>query len=74
MVSKKTIEEYEFKTMEDYFNYISDSIINGQRQQARSLIKDLSKAQRKEAYNFFNDDYSSFFGEAKQLVIEAMTE
>ena len=50
MISKKDIKEYDFNTIQDYYEYIVESIINGQRTQARNLIKDLSKAQRAEAY------------------------
>lgn len=46
MVSKKTIKGLDFNTIEDYFNYIIDSKINGQPQQAKQLYKDLSTRQK----------------------------
>ena len=46
MISKKTLKEYEYKSIEDYFNYIIDSKINGNYSQVKSLIKDLSKDQK----------------------------
>jgi len=72
MVSKTTLKVYEFSNLEEYFDYISDSITNGQRNQAEDLISELSNKQRKEAYEYFNNDFSTFFGEAKQMVIEQL--
>jgi len=46
MVSKKIIKSYDFDTIEDYFNYIIDSKINGQRAQAVELYKGLSNRQK----------------------------
>lgn len=72
MISKEIIKAYEFKTIEDYFEYIVESIINGQRTQAQNLIKELSKKQKKDAYAYYNDRFEHFFGEAKQMVIAQM--
>jgi len=33
MISKKTLKDYDFKSIEDYFNHIVDSLINGQHNQ-----------------------------------------
>jgi hypothetical protein len=49
MVSKKLIKSLDFETIEDYFNYIVDSKINGNRQQAQELYNNLSTRQ-KEAF------------------------
>ena len=46
MVSKKLIKSYDFDTIEDYFNYIIDSKINGQRAQAVELYSALSDKQK----------------------------
>lgn len=51
MVTKKLIKSYDFETIEDYFNYILESEINGQRSQVISLIKLLSNIQKA---NFLN--------------------
>jgi hypothetical protein len=45
MVSKKTIKDYGFQYLTDYYDYIIESEINGQRSQARELINSLSKPQ-----------------------------
>ena len=47
MVSKKLIKSYDFETIENYFDYILESEINGQRSQAESLIKALSSSQNR---------------------------
>lgn len=46
MVSKKTLKEYGFTGMEQYFDYVLESVINGQCKQATRLIKDMSEEQR----------------------------
>ena len=56
MISKKDIKGLDFNTIEEYFNYIADSIVNGQRQQARELIKKASLQQRRDALNYFEFD------------------
>jgi len=56
MINKKDIKGLDFNTIEEYFNYIADSIVNGQRQQARELIKKASLQQRRDALNFFEFD------------------
>jgi hypothetical protein len=45
MVSRKTIKDYGFKSLNDYYDYIVDSEINGQRSQVIELIDTLSKIQ-----------------------------
>ncbi len=60
MVSQKTLQEYEFETIEQYYDYILLSIINGQQTQATSLAKKLSKEQKKQAILYLEDyDYHS---------------
>lgn len=53
MVTINKIKGLDFNNINEYFDYIADSIVNGQRQQARGLIKDLSKQQKRDALNFF---------------------
>ena len=51
MVSKKTLKEYDFNDIEDYYNYIIESNTNGQRKQFTNLVKKLNKEQ---LVNFVN--------------------
>jgi len=57
MVSKELIKSYDFDTIEDYFNYIIDSKINGQKQQAKELYNALSTRQK----NNFNQWFLTFY-------------
>ena len=57
MVSKKTIKSLDFDTIEDYFNYIVDSKINGNRGQAKELYNDLSSRQK----NSFKKWYEIYY-------------
>lgn len=50
VVGLKTIKNLDFDTMEDYFNYIVDSEINGNTKQMKELFNKLSNEQKK---NFF---------------------
>ena len=56
MISKKTLKEYEFKTIESYFDYIQESIINGNFSQVKDLFNKLSKSQQKLCFKYFNCD------------------
>ena len=60
MISKKTLEGYGFKTIEDYYRYIIQSKDNGQPEQVKELVADMSRAQNKEfiiwhQYNLFDE-------------------
>jgi hypothetical protein len=59
MVSKKTLKDYEFKTIEIYFDYIVESYINGQLMQVCNLCKDLSKKQKLHCLNYLQNNYGS---------------
>lgn len=60
MISKKTLKKYGYLTIEEYFNYIIDSYINGNYKQTKELFNDLSKEQKYRFWAFihyidFND-------------------
>lgn len=61
MVSKKTIKGLDFNTIEEYFDYILDSIINGNGQ-APDLFKKLSKDQKMAFYQHieFQESFTLF--------------
>ena len=52
MIGKKTLKDYEFKTIEDYFNYIVDSQTNGNHSQVKELFKKLDNNQKKTFFNY----------------------
>ena len=53
MVGANTLKDYDFETIENYFDYISSSIVNGQTTQARNLTDKLSLKQKKYAIEYF---------------------
>ena len=57
MIGKTDIKELEFESIEEYFEYIIDSEINGQRKQVQSLIDDLSKSQKKDALKYLSETW-----------------
>lgn len=52
MIGKKTLKDYEFKTIENYFDYIVDSQLNGNSQQVKDLFKKLNNEQKKTFFNY----------------------
>ncbi len=56
MVSQKDIKDLDFNTIEEYFDYIVESKINGNHSQVERLITALSKQQKKDFLrNLFNN-------------------
>jgi hypothetical protein len=53
MVGIKTLKEYNFNNLQDYFDYIDMSRINGQFDQSENLINKLSLEQKKQAIKYF---------------------
>jgi len=46
VVGKKTLDLYEYETLEDYFGYIVESEINGNYSQMKELFNKLAKGQK----------------------------
>lgn len=67
MITKTKLKEYEFNTIEDYFNYIVESKINGNFSQVKNLLKELDKEQKKYFIQYLNimdinkDEYINIF-------------
>jgi hypothetical protein len=59
MVSKKDIKGLDFNTIEEYFDYILDSKINGNRSQAISLFTKLSSKQKLTFYGYISNTYDA---------------
>jgi len=57
MISKNDLREYECASIEDYYEYIVNSEVNGQFTQVNSLIKELSKNQKKDALDYLTTAY-----------------
>lgn len=68
MVTRKILNQYEFKTMHEYFNYIVDSSINGQGMQCKELIKKLSANQRFDLIEHLKDVTGWDTDETKAIV------
>lgn len=65
-IGKATLKKYEYQTIEDYFNYIIDSQINGNHSQVKELFKKLSNEQKNDFFKFlkYNEiafDYTGLF-------------
>lgn len=51
-------KELDFNFDYEYFDYISDSITNGQKKQAKKLWKDLSSEDKKNALEYYRNTYT----------------
>lgn len=60
MISKKTLRLYEFNSIEDYFNYIIDSQINGNNQQVKDLFKKLDQNQKRDYFYYLKNNEIKF--------------
>ena len=73
---KKTAEtlakEYDFNTKEDYFNYIVDSLINGQRQQMRNLFNQMNPYDQKEFLVDYLDHDNGYQTSCKNMLISEL--
>ena len=54
MISKKTLKKYRFETIENYFNYICDSYVNGQYSQVRELFNRLNQQQKNKFFAYLH--------------------
>jgi hypothetical protein len=64
MVTQSKLNQLQMESIEDYFDYIMESKINGQHKQARRLFFDLSmddgmqhKGQRSHFFDYISDLY-----------------
>jgi hypothetical protein len=59
MVSQRTLAIYGWTSIEDYFEYIIESKINGQHKQVLGLIQAMSKSQKKHCLIWFDEQVRS---------------
>lgn len=67
MISKQDLKDYEFKDIDQYYDYVIDSEINGQFSQVRRLIKNLSKKQKLDFICYLERIDSSLLKEIKHV-------
>ncbi len=53
MISQDDLKDYEFRRIENYFDYITESVINGNFSQAKKLFHRLGKTQKTQALKYF---------------------
>lgn len=54
MIDANQLRELEFNSMEEYFDYIADSFINGQIAQTKDLFGRLSAKQRDDFFDYID--------------------
>lgn len=79
MITKEILNDYEFNSIEDYFDYIIESKINGVHSQSKQLFNDLSDnegmqklGQKNHFFNYVNTLYN--YDLSKESMIEFMDE
>lgn len=65
-------KEYEFGTAEELYNYIVDSLINGQRLQVRNIFEQLNSYSKKEFLNDFLQDDNSYHTSTRKICVAAL--
>ena len=58
MISKRDLKEHELTNIEEYFEYIVNSQVNGQFTQVQNLINELSSNQKKDALDYISNLYA----------------
>jgi hypothetical protein len=56
MVGVKKLKSLQMETIQDYFEYILESKVNGQKKQAKVFFKDLSLKQKLEFFRHSKKD------------------
>ena len=56
MIGKSTLKAYGFKDMQEYYDMIVDSKINGQIEQCREQFNSCNKEQKKEFLSYLADE------------------
>lgn len=64
---QKLIQDYGFDSAQEYFEYIIESIVNGQKAQARHLFHAMEKGERAEFYDWAE---TSHFYDAEDIDAE----
>lgn len=57
MITQQQVKALDMETFEDYFDYIIESKINGQRKQARELFNELSNEQKRQFFDYVDTVY-----------------
>ena len=65
-------KDYEFNSKDEFYNYIVDSLINGQRTQVRNLFNQMKPYSKKEFLNDFLTDDNSFHTSTRKLCIDTL--
>ena len=68
----KLARENDFQNGEEYFNYIIESLINGQRGQVKSLFMELNKLDKREFLNDFLNVEDEHQKEVQEICIQAL--
>ena len=81
-MTKPIFKQYDFTTMEELFNYIVDSKINGNYSQVRQILGELKPVELRQFINYFSDrnytdaeyPYSEDIKFCKQAALEILTD
>ena len=60
MIGQKELKDYGFSQIENYFDYITESRINGQHFQAKELFNKMNRQQKAQALKYFLCGYGEY--------------
>ena len=65
-------KEYEWEYPSQYFEYIVESLINGQRQQVRDLFNEMSPDSKEVFLNQYLEDDNSFHTSTRRICVSEL--
>ena len=60
MISRKTLKDYGYTSIEEYFSYIVESEVNGNFKQKKELFNNMNKEQKEEFYKYLKQNQINF--------------
>ena len=62
-------KEYDFETKEDYYNYIVESLINGNRSQVRNLFNQMKGCDQQEFLNNYLEEDGGYQTSTRKICV-----
>jgi hypothetical protein len=73
MITKKDLKDYQFENIYQYFDYVLESEVNGQKKQVRYLIGKMSQRQRNQFAVWLENEcpfHHSFIDRVKEVLFQ----
>lgn len=71
-LSENLAKDYDFETKEEFYTYIVDTLINGNRSQVKELFNQMKPYSKKEFLNEFLTDDNSYHTSCRKICINEL--